>query len=205
MSKKFDRKKHRDELYYKHQEEKEQDPFKDFEGPRSELYLLKFSHFMSKYRKNIVIGILGFFLVIIFILSFFEVQRHRENSATLAIEELELKLEKESTLDINNKIQMYEKFRSEYSVASADLRSAKTLSDLLAEKGEFKKAAELLEKASTSINQPVELKAFYLYIAASHRESAGDTKVAQQNYNTVVQLIGKNREMPVFQAWSLYQ
>lgn len=202
---KLDRKKIRSEVRKEKEAQEEKDPFHDFEGTKSELALLKFSRFLGQNRKNFFIGAFAIIVGMIAFISIAEYNDYRNERATRAIEALEDKLQKDSGSTVDKKITAYQKLFTDYGSGQLQLRVGKVLADLYAEKGEYKKAAEQLEKVTTGINDLPEIKAYYFYLCGNFREKAGQKEKALTNFQSAAALVKTNREVPSFKAWSFFQ
>ncbi|MCX7999893.1 MAG: hypothetical protein N3A69_13230, partial [Leptospiraceae bacterium] len=141
---KFDRKKFRKELKAKQEKLLVEDPYKDFEGSPAELFFLKLGNFISQNRLAFYSSILGILLLIFLVVAWEEYQKSREEEATIELEKLEKKLEKNSPTS-DAKIQEYEAYLSKHSEKKATLRVSKYLADLYVEKKDFQKAAEYID------------------------------------------------------------
>jgi len=201
---KFDRKKFREEQFKKSQVEYN-DPLENFEGSKTELLFLKFSRFFARNRSQFFIGIGIFIATIVTVVAVGEYLDYRTNQATIQIEKVEKKHAKNFSLDTKTKIQEFETLLNTYSSKDAKLRIFKRISDLHVEAFEFAKAAEYLEKAAELVGDSKEIKAYYYYVAGSHREQAKDSKLALQNYAKASTLLANNRETHSLSAWSYYQ
>ena len=208
---KFDRKKHRDDMFQKQKQQKEQEQLKlleekkyeEFEGSKSELFFLKASDFMARHRVKVFGGILAVLAVVGITIGVKEYITTKEEKATIAAEALETKLSKPG-LDVDARIKELEGFLSSNDAKNTTLRFSKKLADLSADKKDFKKAAESMEKAISLLNEPKELKAYYHYLAGSYRENAKEVKPALDHYSKASALLGSNRETNTFSAWCLY-
>lgn len=190
---KFDRKKFRKELKAK-QEQVQDDPYKDFEGSPFELFFLKLGYLISKNRLAFYSSIFGVLLVIFFIVAWGEYQKSKEQEATVELEKLEKKFEKNPASE--TKIQEYEAYLSKHSEKKAFLRVSKYLSDLYVEKKDFEKAAFYLERAAGLLEGQKEIQALYYSLAANYREAAKQNKEAILNYQKAANSIGGNKELP---------
>ena len=70
---------------------------------------------------------------------------------------------------------------------------------------DFAKAADYLEKTADLVSDSKEIKAYYYYVAASHREKTKDNKLALENYSKAANLLTNNRETHTLSAWTYYQ
>lgn len=201
---KFDRKKFREEQFKKSQVEYN-DPLENFEGSKTELLFLKFSRFFARNRTQFFIGIGIFIVAIVAIVAIGEYLDYRTNQATIQIEKVEKKHAKNFSLDTKTKIQDFETLLATYSSKDAKLRIYKRIADLHVEAFEFAKAAEYLEKAAELVGDSKEIKAYYYYVAGSHREQSKDSKLALQNYAKASALLANNRETHSLSAWAYYQ
>lgn len=201
---KFDRKKFREEQFKKSQVEYN-DPLDNFEGSKTELLFLKFSRFFARHRSQFFIGIGVFIAAIVIIVAVGEYLQYRTNQATIQIEKVEKKHAKNFSADTNQKIKDYEVLLEKYSSKEAKLRIFKRISDLHVEAFEFGKAADYLEKAAELIDDSKEIKAYYYYVAGSHREKTKDNKLALDDYSKASSLLANNRETHTLSAWTYYQ
>ncbi|MBK8395192.1 MAG: hypothetical protein IPL26_08100 [Leptospiraceae bacterium] len=201
---KFDRKKFREEQFKKTRVEYN-DPLENFEGSKTDLLFLKFSRFFSRNRTQFFIGIGIFIVAIVTIVAVGEYLDYRMNQATIQIEKVEKKHAKNFSLDTKTKIQEYESLLANYSSKESKLRIYKRISDLHVEAFEFSKAADYLEKAAELVGDSKEIKAYYYYVAGSHREQSKDNKLALQNYAKAASLVATNRETHSLSAWAHYQ
>jgi tetratricopeptide (TPR) repeat protein len=202
---KFDRKKFREEQFKKSQQVEYNDPLENFEGSKTELLFLKFSRFFSRHRSQFFIGIGIFIAAIVTFVAVGEYLQYRTNQATIQIEKVERKHAKASSVDTKAKIKDYEVLLEKYSSKEAKLRIYKRISDLHVEAFEFSKAAEYLEKVAELVADSKEIKAYYYYVAGSHREKTKDNKLALQNYFKASTLLTNNRETHSLSAWTYYQ
>ncbi|TGN21092.1 tetratricopeptide repeat protein [Leptospira idonii] len=180
------------------------DEFADFEGSKSELYFLKFSRFLGRNRKNVFIGICVTVVLLASVIGYFEYADHRFQKETVLLEELQVKARK-SNASVDDQIKGLESFLKEQSSGNMELRVWKDLSRLYAEKGDFGKAAEFLEKAGIKIDSPAEVKAYYFYIAGNYRDQQSDSAKALENYKVASTIIEKSAELSNFKAWAFYQ
>ena len=201
---KFDRKKFREEQFKKSQVEYN-DPLDNFEGSKTELLFLKFSRFFARHRSQFFIGIGVFIAAIVIVVAVGEYLQYRTNQATIQIEKVEKKHAKNFSADTNQKIKDYEALLEKYSSKEAKLRIFKRISDLHVEAFEFGKAADYLEKAAELIDDSKEIKAYYYYVAGSHREKTKDNKLALDDYSKASSLLANNRETHTLSAWTYYQ
>ncbi len=201
---KFDRKKFREEQFKKSQVEYN-DPLDNFEGSKTELLFLKFSRFFARHRSQFFIGIGVFIAAIVIVVAVGEYLQYRTNQATIQIEKVEKKHAKNFSADTNQKIKDYEALLEKYSSKEAKLRIFKRISDLHVEAFEFGKAADYLEKAAELITDSKEVKAYYYYVAGSHREKTKDNKLALDDYTKASALLANNRETHALSAWTYYQ
>ena len=196
---KFDRKKFREEQFKKSQQVEYNDPLENFEGSKTELLFLKFSRFFAKHRSQFFIGIGVFIAAIVTVVAVGEYLQYRTNQATIQIEKVEKRHAKNFSTDTNQKIKDYEALLDKYSSKEAKLRIYKRISDLQVE------AADYLEKAAELIADSKEIKAYYYYVAGSHREKAKDNKLALEDYTKASSLLANNRETHSLSAWTYYQ
>jgi tetratricopeptide (TPR) repeat protein len=202
---KFDRKKFREEQFKKSQQVEYNDPLENFEGSKTELLFLKFSRFFAKHRSQFFIGIGVFIAAIVTVVAVGEYLQYRTNQATIQIEKVEKRHAKNFSTDTNQKIKDYEALLDKYSSKEAKLRIYKRISDLQVEAFDFTKAADYLEKAAELIADSKEIKAYYYYVAGSHREKAKDNKLALEDYTKASSLLANNRETHSLSAWTYYQ
>ncbi|MCB1189342.1 MAG: hypothetical protein H7A23_02500 [Leptospiraceae bacterium] len=203
---KLDRKKFREETVKHQQYRVDQDEFENFEGNIFELYLLKFSRYVSRNRKPFFIGIGIFIILLLIFIGYGEYSRYTNATATVELEKLDKKHENPQ-IDLAQKIKDYEIFEAKYGRTDSNKRASKILADFYARNGEFAKAALTLEKVATKIDNPKEVKALYFFIAGNYRELAGkegDIKQSIQNYSIASSLLKNNDETAAFRAWSLY-
>jgi|JI8StandDraft_1071087.scaffolds.fasta_scaffold00042_53 tetratricopeptide (TPR) repeat protein len=180
------------------------DEFADFEGSKSELYFLKFTHMLARNRKNVFIG-LGFtFVLLAVVIGYFEYQDYRFQKETVLLEDIIAK-HKKGKANTDLQIADLETFLNEQSSGNMDLRVWKDLSRLYAEKSDWAKAAEYLEKAGKKIDTPKEMKAYYFYLAGNYRDKQPDLKKALENFKVASTLLETNNETKSFKAWSFYQ
>jgi tetratricopeptide (TPR) repeat protein len=176
----------------------------NFQGSKTELFFIKLGRKIQRKRLQVFGSIFGLFFIIASLLGYFEYSDYREVKAT---ERLELILEQwqrgEQPAN-EDRIKTLESFLADDSFGIVDTRVAKTLSDLYAEAGEYKKAANLLEIHGVKIPDIREAKAYYFFLAGNYRELADDKDIALKNYETASSLLENLRETPSFRAWSLY-
>jgi tetratricopeptide (TPR) repeat protein len=201
---KFDRKKFREEQFKKSQVEYN-DPLENFEGSKTELLFLKFSRFFARHRARFFIGIGVFVAATVAFVAVGEFLHYRTNQATIQIEKVEKKHAKNFSTDTAQKIKDYEALLEKYSSREAKLRIFKRISDLYVEAFDFAKAADYLEKTADLVSDSKEIKAYYYYVAASHREKTKDNKLALENYSKAANLLTNNRETHTLSAWTYYQ
>ncbi|MCX8000809.1 MAG: tetratricopeptide repeat protein [Leptospiraceae bacterium] len=192
---KFDRKKFRKELKAKLEKLQVEDIYKDFEGSPVELFFLKLGNFISQNRLAFYSSIVGVLLIVFVVVAWGEYQKSKEEQATLELEKLEKKLEKNPSAS-DAKIQEYESYLSKHSEKKATLRVSKYLADLYVEKKDFQKAAEYMEKAASLLEEPKEVQALYYSLAGNYREAAKQNKEAIANYQQALNAIGNNKEVP---------
>ncbi len=201
---KFDRKKFRKDLKAKHDQVLQEDPYQNFEGSPFELFFLKLGNFISRNRVAFYSTLLGIFLVIFFVVAWGEYLKSKEEEATIALEKLEKKFEKD-LLDTNSKIKEYEEYLSKHSEKGVTLRVSKYLSDLYLEKKDFQKAAEHMEHAASLIENHKELKALYYSLAGNYRENANQIQEAITNYQKSANVISNNKELPNLTALVFFE
>jgi len=202
---KFDKKRLREENFVKNiSRNAYEENLETFQGSKAEFYFLKFSHFVSRYRFSVFIGLVATVVIIIIIISIGEYFKYQENKAAIELEKIERGHALYPLMDLKAKIKDYEDLQQKYSLTKPLLRTSKIISDLYARNGEFTKAAELIEKAGKKIDEPKEIKAYYFYIAGNYRERSGDQKLALQNYSVAGALLSNAKKTPGFSAWSLY-
>ncbi|MEM7181948.1 MAG: hypothetical protein AAF518_13610 [Spirochaetota bacterium] len=201
---KLDKKKFRKEAQREKDFLEEKDPFHDFEGSKSELFLLRLSHFAKKNRRSILIASFAVIVGLLAFISISEYGNYRNTRSTKAIEALEETFAKNSGLSTDKKIESYKKLSSDFNSQTSKLRISKALSDLYAKKQDYKNAAEHIEEASNFIKGLPEMEAYYLYIAATYREKTKEKEKAIELYSQAVAKIKTNREIPSFKAWALF-
>lgn len=201
---KFDRKKYREEQYKKSLVTYD-DPLENFEGSKTELLFLKFSRFFARNRIQFFTGIGAFILIVVGFVVVGEWIQYNTNQATIQIEKLEKAHSKNFSIDTAKKIKDFEDLLKSYSSHDAKLRIYKRISDLYVESFDFVKAADYLEKAADLVNDSKEIKAYYYYVAGSHREKAKDIKLALNDFAKAATLISNNRETLSLSAWTHYQ
>ncbi|BDA77888.1 hypothetical protein LPTSP3_g08180 [Leptospira kobayashii] len=179
------------------------DEFADFEGTKSELYFLKFSHFFVRNRRNVFLGIGAVVIVLAAVIGYFEYSDYRFQKETVVLEDLQSKAKK-ANLTPEKQIAELETFLKDQSTGRMELRVWKDLSRLYAEKGDFTKAAEYIELAGKKIDTPKEIKAYYFYIAGNYRDQVSDSKKALENYKIASTLLETSREINQFKAWAFY-
>ncbi|MDF3818898.1 tetratricopeptide repeat protein [Leptospira sp. 96542] len=182
----------------------QKDEFADFEGSKSELIFLKFTHFLVRNRKNVFISITVAIVLLASVIGFFEFRDYQFQKETVALEDLKI-LNQKNKLDLEKQIQGLEVFLKEQNTGKMELRVWKDLSKLHAEKGEFGKAAEYLENAGKRIDSPKEMKGLYFYIAGNYREHENNLAKSLENYQTASVVLETSRELNGFKAWSYYQ
>jgi tetratricopeptide (TPR) repeat protein len=180
-----------------------QDEFADFEGSQAELYFLKFTHFLSRNRKNVFILLGVSILILGSIIGFFEFQDYRFSKETVLLEDLASKHKKTSATP-EAQIADLESFLKNESTGNMDLRVWKDLSRLYAEKENWEKAADYLERAGKKIDTPKEMKAYYFYLAGNYRDKQPELARALENYKIASTLLETNNEAKSFKAWSFY-
>lgn len=176
----------------------------EFEGTKTELFFIKLGRKIQRNRLRVFGSVLALVLIVSSVLGYLEYSDYREEKAT---EKLELILEswqKGESSSNQEKITLLRDFLENDSFGVVDTRVAKTLSDLLAEEGEYRKAAELLEVHAVKVSDLREAKAYYFFLAGNYRELADDKDLALKNYETSSTLLENLRETPSFRAWSLY-
>ena len=181
-----------------------QDEFADFEGSKAELYFLKFTHMLARNRKSVFIGLGAAFVLLASVIGYFEFQDYRFQKETVLLEDLVAK-HKKSKANSDIQIADLEKFLNEQSTGNMDLRVWKDLSRLYAEKADWAKAADYLERAGKKIDTPKEMKAYYFYLAGNYRDKQPDIKKALENFKIASTLLDTNNEAKSFKAWSFYQ
>ncbi|TGL39776.1 hypothetical protein [Leptospira perdikensis] len=182
----------------------QKDEFADFEGSKAELAFLKFTHFLSRNRKAVFIGLASAIVVLAVIIGFFEYRAYLFEKETVTLEDLKLTHQK-SKVGLEAQIQSLEVFLQNQSTGKMELRVWKDLSKLYAEKGEFGKAAGFLEDAAKKIDTPKEIKALYFYVAGNYREREKNNTKSLENYKIAATVIEPARELNGFKAWSYYQ
>lgn len=180
------------------------DEFADFEGSKAELAFLKFSRFLAKNRKSVFISVGGVVLVLAILIGFFEYRDYLFQKETVTLEDINLKNQK-TNANLESKILGLESFLKNQSTGKMELRVWKDLSKLYVEKGEFGKAAELMENAGKKIDIPKEMKGFYFYIAGNYREKENNLPKSLENYRIAATVLETSRELNGFKAWSFYQ
>ncbi len=180
------------------------DEFADFQGSASELLFLKFSRWIGNHRLKIAIGFGVFFVSMTAVISYLEYRDSQIQKDTATFEEIETK-HKRSNATIDVKIQDFESFLANHSSHAMELRVWKELSGLYAEKKDWEKAAEYIEKAGKSIDQPKEVKALYFYLAGNYRDQSGKEKEALENYTVSSSILETSNEIASFKAWAFYQ
>lgn len=204
---KLDRKKFREDTVKYQQYRVDQDEFENFEGNIFELYLLKFARYVSRNRKSFFIGVGVFILALVLFVGYGEISRRANIRAVEEFEKIEKIHQKNSQLDLTQKIKDYKSFYEEYSGTDSGRRALKVLADLYARNGEFQKAASYMEDVGKKIDSPKEIKAYYFYIAGNYREMSGekvDIDKAIQNFSIASSLLQNNEETIGFRSWSLY-
>jgi tetratricopeptide (TPR) repeat protein len=199
---KFDRKKFRKEVAKEELEKAIKDPYQDFQGSAGELAFLKFSDFMSKYRNHIFVGVAVFSVALIVTMFFFEYRDYSVKQTTIKFEELEKEIQKtKEPASVDEKIKKYDSFLSSNSADAIRYRTSKVLSDLYIEKGDYTKAAEVLEPVAKEIDTPIEVKAYYYYLCGTYREHSNNLEKAVENFTVAASVLGSNRETPSFYSW----
>jgi tetratricopeptide (TPR) repeat protein len=180
------------------------DEFADFQGSASELMFLKFSRWVGNHRLKIAIGFGALFVVITIVIGYLEYRDSQIQKDTAVFEEIENK-HKISNAPLDTKIQDLELFLSNHSSDAMQLRVWKELSKLYAEKKDWDKAAEFIEKAGREVDSPKEMKALYFYLAGNYRDQNGKEKEALENYTVASTILETSNEIASFKAWSFYQ
>jgi tetratricopeptide (TPR) repeat protein len=181
-----------------------QDEFADFQGSQAELYFLKFTHMLARNRKIVFIGLTTIFLILASVIGYFEYQDYRFQKVTVLFEDMTAKHKKANAFP-DTQIADLETFLKDQSSGNMDLRVWKDLSRLYAEKANWEKAADYIEKAGKKIDTPKEMKAYYFYLAGNYRDKQPDLKKALENYKIASTLLDTNNEAKSFKAWSFYQ
>ncbi|MDI7156612.1 hypothetical protein QMM53_08645 [Leptospira santarosai] len=181
------------------------DPYADFQGSKVELVLIRFFRAISDRIKEVLIGIGVILVVILIAVVYIQYQDSQFEKGTIALEALDKKFRANPGIDLKEKIGAYEEISALYSSKKLELRLAKTLSDLYSRNGEFQKAADKLEWVGKKIEEPIEVKAYYFYLAGNFREREGNFALAETDFNTSATLLANTREANGFLAWSLYQ
>ncbi|MCZ8155970.1 MAG: hypothetical protein O9264_07615 [Leptospira sp.] len=180
-----------------------QDEFADFQGSKSELYFLKFTHFLARNRKRVFIGLGIAFVILASLIGFFEYRDYRFQKNTVLFEDIQAKHKKtNATPDIQ--IADLESFLANQSSGDMDLRVWKDLSRLYAEKANWEKAADYLERAGKKIDTPKEMKAYYFYLAGNYRDNQPDPVKALENFKIASSILETNSEVKSFKAWAFY-
>ena len=182
---------------------KTQDPLADFEGSQAELYFLRFSYFIADNRSRIFAGIGVLAIIGIILIGYYEYNISQVEKASIEIE----KLEKHYTLnsaEIEEQIEGFVKIKNNYSPSGVQLRLNKKLADLHARKGDFTKAADLMENAGRDMDDIPELKAYYFYIAGNYHEQGNDFTKSLASFEAASSLIDKTRNIPTLKAWTFF-
>jgi len=180
-----------------------QDEFADFQGSTAELYFLKFTHFLARNRKNVFLILGSIVIVLVSVIGYFEYQDHRFQKETVLLEDI-ISKHKKTNAPIDTQIADLESFLNSNNSGNMDLRVWKDLSRLYAEKGNWEKSADYLEKAGKKIDTPKEMKAYYFYLAGNYRDNQADSKKALENYKIASTLLDNNSEVKSFKAWAFY-
>jgi tetratricopeptide (TPR) repeat protein len=201
---KFDRKKFREELRKKELEAMEKNPFENFEGSQTELFLLKVSHYIAK-NKFIVLGILlSIVLAVAIAIGVDEYLKYKHENAVAEIEKIEKKHSKDPAITLDAKIQDYETFLQTHDSARINIRTFKSLANLYAEKKDFEKASSYMEKAANLASDVAEVQAYLYYSAGNLFEANKNYKKALENYSKASGLTFTNRELPNLNAMIYY-
>ncbi|WCL48717.1 tetratricopeptide repeat protein [Leptospira sp. GIMC2001] len=202
MSSKFKKK---DLSRIKQQEEAILDrDLEEFQGSAVELFFIKLGRRIQRNRLQVFSGVLVFFILIASVIGYFEYITYKETKATEKLEVILESWDLNPTISVDTKLETMNAFAENDASGNVKIRVAKVLSDLYVGKEDYKKAAELLEKAGREISELREAKAYFFYLAGNYRELADDKDLALKNYQTASGLLENLREITSFRAWSLY-
>jgi tetratricopeptide (TPR) repeat protein len=167
-----------------------------------ERFLINSSKFVQDNRLKVFGGISIIFLILGGIVAFGEYSKYRSSLATLEVEKLEKKFEKNPSVEDNQKILEMESFLKEHTSKNTTLRINKQLMDLYVKKEDYKNAANYAEKIASMIDIPVEIKAYFYYLAANYSENSNEVDRSLSMYEKTSNLISSNKEMNTMNAWT---
>lgn len=177
------------------------DPFRDFEGSRTEMMLAKAAYYMRLHVKETLMAAAGAALVIIGIGGFFLWRDYREEQSLLAFEEL-----KKSPImipgagDEKVAIEKLNDYIARYGDDGARIRSNLYKIDFFLHDKDYVKAAEMSVEISDLLNDNY-LRSYFLLQAAVYMESAKKYGEAIQYYDSVLNYV---KEENLMRALAIY-
>ena len=177
------------------------DPFRDFQGGRAELYLNKFFYFVRKHARRVIFTFLMLLIVFLGGLGYVAWRDHRETQSLVSFR----KLMKEPTMDIKSgspeiALEKLKEHGKRYSHKNARLRAMLYQLQYLEKEKKFGAMAEICLEIGDNLETP-ELRANFYLRGALHAENLASYKSAEKGYRLAAKVIKDQNE---FKAKALF-